>query len=649
MSKNQLTLGSLFDGIGGWLSSATDYGIKPLWSSEIEKFPLAVTHQRFPNVEQIGDIRNLNGGVIPPVDIICMGSPCQNLSMAGKREGLKGEQSGLFREATRIIREMRRATGGKYPRFVVWENVPGAYSSNKGADFRAVLEEIGQTEIPMPPNGKWANAGVAELPQCEIAWRVLDAQYWGVPQRRRRIFLVADFAAYDRRAGEILFECEGVSGNHQESKGAWKGTAEGTKRSLGATGKNVKTYDVRFSHMGTNKASARATVYKTDTSRTLSTNTPNPNGQEGGVAILTGRIGESPEGTASMSASDSPRCFNICSYASNSMKSGNPYSGVYKTDKTRTLDLNGGNPACNQGGTMIVAAGFKAGQSAKASLGYAVEKAACLASQSSGVEPTIACYDMTHADEVMRPVKDGIAPTLNARMGTGGNQVPVVQGEYVPDTANTLTARMDGSPCVDRGPQVIAVQGSMIGRQEKNGPQGSGLSDICFTLNTVDRHAVASYVMTTGSYMQIEKEKSPTLMSRDYKDPNVVCVGNGQPNQSQLQEKAGALNCMHDQQCIMFSKTSFAKYEEVDNTTSLRASGGDIGGGSENLCCQSFVRRLTPTECERLQGLPDGYTLIEDKSCSDSARYKALGNGMAKPCSDYVLRRLAKVTQEGQS
>nr|DAP78845.1 MAG TPA: Cytosine specific methyltransferase [Caudoviricetes sp.] len=571
MSKNQLTLGSLFDGIGGWLASAIDYGIKPLWSSEIERFPLAVTHQRFPDVQQIGDIRNLDGGVLPPVDIICMGSPCQNLSMAGKREGLNGKQSGLFREATRIIHEMRKATNGKYPRFVVWENVPGAFSSNKGMDFRAVLQEIGQTEIPMPTNGKWANAGMAELPQCEIAWRVLDAQYWGVPQRRRRIFLVADFAADGRCAAEILFEPESVSGNTSESESQREGAAEGTERSIGATGENVKS-----------------------------------------------------------------KCFNICSYASNSMKSGNPYSGVYKTDKTRTLDLNGGNPACNQGGTMIVAAGFKAGQGARGSLGYAVETASCLASQRSGVEPTIACYDMTHADEVMRPVKDGIAPTLNARMGTGGNQVPVVQETHPSDTGK--------SPCVDE-PQVIAVQGSMIGRSEKNGPQGSGLSDVCFTLNTVDRHAVASYVMTTGSYMQIEKEKSPTLMSRDYKDPNVVCVGNGQPNQSQLQTTVGSLNCMHDQQCVMFSKTSFAKYEEVDNTASLRASGGDIGGGSENLCCQSFVRRLTPTECERLQGLPDGYTLIEDKSCSDSARYKALGNGMAKPCSDYVLRRLAEIVK----
>jgi DNA (cytosine-5)-methyltransferase 1 len=606
VSKNQLTLGSLFDGIGGWLASATDYGIKPLWSSEIERFPLAVTHQRFPDVEQIGDIRNLDGGVIPPVDIICMGSPCQGLSLAGKREGLEDDRSGLFREATRIIREMRQATDGKYPRFVVWENVPGAFSSNKGMDFRSVLQEIGQTEIPMPENGKWANAGMAELPECEIAWRVLDAQYWGVPQRRRRIFLVADFATDGRCAAEILFEPESVSGNTSEGESQREGAAEGTERSIGATGEDcVKRCVNRIEENQPMSVfeDPRGKVSLSNKTNTLSTAGGKP-GQ--GMTVV---LGYRHKHAAS--------CFNICSYASNSMKSGNPYSGVYRADKTRTLDLNGGNPACNQGGTMIVTAGFKAGQSAKAGLGYAIETASCLTSQCNGVEPTIICYDMTHADEVMRPVKDGIAPTLNARMGTGGNQVPVVQGGYIPDTANTLTARMDGSPCVDREPQVVAVQGSMIGRSEKNGPQGSGLSDVCFTLNTVDRHA--------------------------------VCVGNGQPNQSQLQTTVGSLNCMHDQQCVMISKTSFAKYEEVDNAASLRASGGDIGGGSENLCCQSFVRRLTPTECERLQGLPDGYTLIEDKSCSDSARYKALGNGMAKPCSDYMLRRLAEVIQKEQS
>ena len=469
-TQKNMTLGSLFDGIGGALLAAKHAGITPLWASEIEPFPRSVTEKHFPQVKHLGDITQIDPETLDPVDIICAGSPCQDLSIAGKRKGLEGERSGLFKTAVNLFHHLRERTNR--PRFFVWENVPGAFSSNKGMDFRAVLQEIGQTEIPMPPNGRWANAGVAELPECQIAWRVLDAQYWGVPQRRRRIFLVADFAADDRCAAEILFEPESVSGNTSESESKGEGAAEGTERSLGATGANVKP-----------------------------------------------------------SASTS--------------------------------------------------AGFKGGQSAKASLGYAVEKAACLASQSSGVEPTIACYDMTHADEVVRPVKNGIDPTLNARMGTGGNQEPVVQGGYVPDTANTLTARMDGSPCVDRGPQVIAVQGSMIGRQEKNGPQGSGLSDVCFTLNTIDRHAV-------------------------------------------------------------YSKTSFAKYEEADNTTPLRASGGDIGGGSENLAVtRSIVRRLTPTECERLQGLPDGYT----EGSSDTARYKALGNGMAQPCIDYVLHRLAEVAQ----
>ena len=165
--------------------AARHAGVMPLWSSEIETFPCAVTAHHFPDVTQMGDITKIDGAAIPPVDIICAGSPCQDLSIAGKRKGLNGERSGLFRTAVDLVRRMRERTAGKYPRFFVWENVPGAFSSNKGADFRAVLEEIGQTEIPMPENGKWANAGMAELPKCEIAWRVLDAQYWGVPQRRR--------------------------------------------------------------------------------------------------------------------------------------------------------------------------------------------------------------------------------------------------------------------------------------------------------------------------------------------------------------------------------------------------------------------------------------------------------------------------------
>ena len=176
-----MTLGSLFDGIGGWLLAARHAGVTPLWASEIEPFPCSVTARHFPDVKQLGDITKINPDEIEPVDIISAGSPCQDLSIAGKRKGLDGERSGLFHTAINIVRRMRERTAEEYPRFFVWENVPGAFSSNKGADFRAVLEEIGQTEIPVSQHGKWANAGMAELPQCEIAWRVLDAQYWGVP------------------------------------------------------------------------------------------------------------------------------------------------------------------------------------------------------------------------------------------------------------------------------------------------------------------------------------------------------------------------------------------------------------------------------------------------------------------------------------
>ena len=202
--SKELTLGSLFDGLGGWQLAAVNAGIKPIWSSEIEKFPMDITRKWFPNTIQLGDITKLNGEDIPPVDIICAGSPCQDLSIAGKRAGLEGERSGLFRKAVDIVQGMQKATNGEYPRYFVWENVPGAFSSNKGQDFRAVLEEIGQTDIPMPPNDKWATAGLVECENAEIAWRVLDAQYWGVPQRRKRIFLVADFAKTARCAGKNI-------------------------------------------------------------------------------------------------------------------------------------------------------------------------------------------------------------------------------------------------------------------------------------------------------------------------------------------------------------------------------------------------------------------------------------------------------------
>lgn len=218
MFQSAVKLGSLFDGIGIFPLCAVECGIEPVWASEIEPFPIEVTKRHFPEMKHLGDIIKVNGADIEPVDVVTFGSPCQDLSVAGKREGLKGERSGLFMEAIRIIREMRNATNGLYPRFAVWENVPGAFSSNGGRDFRAVLEEITEAEIPMPKSGRWAEAGMVRGNGREVAWRCLDAQYWGVPQRRKRIYLVTDFGG--QRAAEILFEPAGVSGDTAASREA---------------------------------------------------------------------------------------------------------------------------------------------------------------------------------------------------------------------------------------------------------------------------------------------------------------------------------------------------------------------------------------------------------------------------------------------
>lgn len=179
-------------------------------------------------MKHLGNILNISGKEIEPVDCITFGSPCQDLSIAGKRAGLAGERSGLFMEAVRIIKEMREKSGGLYPAFAIWENVPGAFSSNGGEDFRAVLEElarISQTDvsIPRPKNSKWAKAGFICGDEWSIAWRTFDAQFWGVPQRRRRIAVVVDFAG--KCAREVLFERTGVSGNFEQSIPPWEGIA----------------------------------------------------------------------------------------------------------------------------------------------------------------------------------------------------------------------------------------------------------------------------------------------------------------------------------------------------------------------------------------------------------------------------------------
>lgn len=242
-----LTLGSLFDGAGTFPFAAQQCGVKAVWASEIESFPIEVTKKRFPEMKHLGDITKVDGAEIEPVDIVTFGSPCQDLSVAGKRAGLDGERSGLFMEAVRIIKEMRCKTNGRYPSIAIWENVPGAFSSNKGEDFRTILEELckikrSDTLIPKPPKrggrNAWNDAGLIVGDGFSIAWRVLDAQFWGVPQRRRRIFLVADFRG--QCAGEILFEREGLSRSFAESRKAWKGITHSL-----ACGSDAKVWDAR--------------------------------------------------------------------------------------------------------------------------------------------------------------------------------------------------------------------------------------------------------------------------------------------------------------------------------------------------------------------------------------------------------------------
>lgn len=233
MEQNKLTLGSLFDGSGGFPLGGLLSGITPVWASEIEPFPIRVTTKRLPFMKHYGDVSKMDGADVEPVDIITFGSPCQDMSIAGRREGLDGSRSSLFYEAVRIVKEMRCATDGKHPRYIVWENVPGAFSSNKGADFQSVLEEICSVkgyEIHTARPERWPAAGEIVADDFSLAWRVFDAQYWGVPQRRKRIYLVADFAGGG--AGKILFESEGVSGYTPQGFRSWQGAARASEKAL---------------------------------------------------------------------------------------------------------------------------------------------------------------------------------------------------------------------------------------------------------------------------------------------------------------------------------------------------------------------------------------------------------------------------------
>lgn len=557
--KNNLTLGSLFDGSGGFPLGGLLAGITPLWASEIEPFAVRVTTKRLPQIKHYGDVSALNGTDLPPVDIITFGSPCQDMSIAGKRSGLDGERSSLFYEAVRIIKEMRCATNGKYPRFAVWENVPGAFSSNKGEDFRAVLEslcKIKNESVSVPRFEKWTHAGNIVADGYSIAWRVLDAQYWGVPQRRKRIYLIADFDG--ECANKILFESESVSGYSHESFKAWQGAARTAENSIG------KASEICLNDQGGDRMDVTE-------------------------------------------------------------------------DVTCTLRAEAHHPPC----VIETSAGFCTEHSAKArGVGFENEKAPTLR---AGTVPA-AVYE-NHSQDTRYTELHGIAPTVSSTYGTGGNNQPFVventrcfdvrftsdgtknarQNCYETDTARTIDTGGNSPDSNQGGVAVVAVQGSMIGRAEKNGPQGSGVNEnVSFTLNTTDRHAVVYSTSKNSHHTEAEENLANTLVATDFKDPPTVTSPD------------------------------------------------------------YIVRRLTPTECARLQGFPDWWCsnlgtdeptdeeldfwkdvfethrkIVGNSSKpksekqiikwlknphSDSAEYRLWGNGVALPCVYFVLTGIAWIS-----
>ena len=693
-------LGSLFDGSGGFPLSGTLCDIEPMWAAEIEPYPIAVTTSRFPNMKHLGDISKVNGAEIEPVDIITFGSPCQDLSVAGKRAGLKHEdngddettRSGLFMEAVRIIKEMRKATNGQHPRFAVWENVPGAFSSNEGEDFRIVLQELIKITEPnavMPevPKKGWAYADSISGDGWSLAYRVFDAQYWGVPQRRRRIYLVADFRG--ECATEILFKREGLRGYFETSRTPWQAVTPDAERSIGADDSE-----------GAKRNSVDGGGKTQDSQNSLRNRKDGGGWDDRGLSV----------------------CYGISSYDSNSMKSSNPHSGIYEAATARTLDGNGGNPTCNQGGVAVVenvpytlkirsgcnvdSYGKAAGKGAlvqenlSATLatsndqylfqpvgidGYNADitgdKAATLGvncGMSSGRNGVITDTHILddQGGSVMNIRTDGKAPTIRAQMG--GHPPVVMIPESVEGldaynqaltgdkakTLNSAASDADHIPCavysVENHPADSRVNLDESGKVQtltsRMGTGGGNVpmvmepfcksrraktaddattwkhAEVANTLNTFDQGEARAnelivtrpiHSMTTGDYMQVNEEKTATLLARDYKDP--TCV-------------------------------------EVFDAKERRY----------------IVRRLTPTECARLQGFPDKWGHLEPKTelteeeyrfwlnvrkthdaingrtvkdynekqmltyynklWTDSAEYKMWGNGIALPCALYVMQ-----------
>ena len=572
-NKKPITLGSLFDGSGGFPLGGVLAGITPIWSSEIEPFPIRVTTARFPNMKHYGDISAIDGSELEPVDIISFGSPCQNLSVAGKREGLDGDRSSLFYEAIRIVKEMREATNGKYPRYIVWENVPGAFSSNKGEDFKAVLNEICKVkdeQVSISKPAKWENAGRIMGDGFSIAWRLLDAQYWGVPQRRQRIYLVADFDGGS--AGKILFESEGLSGYSAQGFKSWQNAANGITEGVGETGGQDSlmfenhSQDTRYrgplavaqTVSSTYGTGGNNQPFVVQTPKTLKVRCGCEGGGKGALVQdnLSATLSTNNDQTLFQ-----PRAYGVCAKNSNSMKSDNPNSGFYEADTSRCLDANGGNPTCNQGGIAVIE-----GNGSRPS------------HRGDGYKESDVMYTL-NATEQHAVAFAEVHATLSANDGPKGPSSQMMKNpeeNFVGEVSYGI-----GRPAMNQG--YNAKFSFQIEEEVEPTLVASGASGVAHPRFSSSK---ASF------FTEANEECANTLVATDYKDPPIVNDG-----------------------------------DEIDY----------------------IVRRLTPTECARLQGFPDWWCDgigIPDPTDEDIAKWrevfethaKAIGK-TTKPKSDAQIRK----------
>ena len=600
MNKEQLTLGSLFDGIGGFPYAASFYGIRPLWASEIIPECISVTQKHFPEMEHVGDITKLYGGTLPPVDIITFGSPCQDLSVAsGKRLGLAGERSGLFLEAVRIIREMQEATNGEYPKFALWENVPGALSSSSRRDFKAVLEAFTEAEVPMPGSGRWANAGMVRGRGADLAWCVYDAQYFGTAQRRRRIFLIADFRG--QRSGEILFVPKSLSGYFAAGGTPRQGPAAYAQSGTGTAGAGDVIPAISMRIRCGCEGGGKGPLLQIEKSGTLATgNDQYLFAPKDAVEILNDQGGDSlcveKGGVSPTLRSQTHGNLPITAYAiQGSMIGGedSPHavtaSGcMAQFPPDAMVGING-----NLAGTLLASyykgTGMRCGQ----------ERDVVLCASSG----------QSHA-EILRE----LSPTLNC-----ASEQPYI-------------VRPDGSeqeqPIVTH-PQIagtLCASGAGLSR-----PAGQGNElDFC-VMSAGFKHKAGSQSGSIG----FQEETAPTLLAGQQSAVMKACLIGGA---AVMEGQTAAVDCRN-----------LRETDEVSGTLLAKAASGGYSLNYQNpvrtgLC----VRRLTPTEAERLQGYPDGWTEAgaDGSPISDTKRYQMLGNSIAVPCVAYIMQGITDAVNQ---